>query len=216
MNQRCINVLDEVDWETTILEVGTADSLEGLNELQSVCDAIYPVLRVAAKNWLYQHSYNTNSVEDLVSIAFQAYVSVREKYTPPNTDNEGILKSFKAWCCRVAENEWEHNRAKDIDSEMVDYNDELEAGDNEEYYSSALTKCQKQILLEELEKIPGNMKECLLDQAAVKSSRQQNKRGLKGEAKRIAEQYGCTESAIRKRRSRLFESIKTRASKECK
>lgn len=216
MIQRCINVLDEADWETVLYEVGTADDLGNLNnELQLICDATYPMLRVMARNWLETYEYEHSAVTDLVAIAMQAYLVVRDQFTPPDDNNEGILKAFKAWLAKVAVSSWNDLRATDINADMLEYKDECTTSTDEEYYRTELMDCQYRILSEELNSLPANIKDCLLELAGLKNSAQQRVRGLKGETERVVKQYGLSDTQIRKRRERLFKSVRTRASEEC-
>ena len=219
MNQRCIKKLDEEDWETILLEVGTAKTLEGLGEeAQLINKAIYPALSSIAYKWLNKRHLNTNQVQDLVSIAFQSCILHLVQFTPPDASSKDILKAFKAWAIKLAINEWKSLLAKDVDRDMVSYEDFIDVPSNadSDFFSNALNDCLKQVLYEELDALHGNIKECLLALAQVKNSTQQNVRGLKNESKQIVELYGYKPDAVRKQKSRLFTRVKERADKECK
>jgi len=231
MNENAYLLQSEIDWETLILEAQTAPA--GLESEAFGClyVTIYGYMRTLAQKWLERHQLSEVQDNALVAIGLDKILKEISKFDPPNDDSAGIGRAFKGWVSTCCEREWGNNknihRELAFDSHMLEEWEKNSCSSVEEQLiteerglSSISSRQQaiyeqRQMLNEELSRLPEAMRDAILESEDLKSVDRPKGRGLKGEAAAIASKHGLTTGAIRTARSRLVNRVKERFPKEC-
>ena len=231
MNEKAYLVKSGIDWETLILEVQTDPAGVESEAFGALYHAIYGYLHTLAQKWLVRHHLSEVQDNALVAIGLDKILKEITKFEPPDDDSAGIGRAFKAWVSRCCEYEWRNNknihRELALDSHVLEewvnhsspsIEDQLTA--EEEGASSVSLRQQtrskqREILDEELHRLPEAMRDAILESEDLKSIDKPAGRGKNGEAVVIASKYGLTQGAIRTARSRLVKKVGERFRKEC-
>jgi len=229
MTNNCVQLTQDTDWGMVILEVQTApDMAESSQEYTMLYEAIYGVLITNARKWLISRGYSHAHDQELMSIGLDFVFKVIDKFEVPEKSSEEILRSFKAWALKCSVREWTkrvqlekcfsqdnteltfNNQTPSVEDVLID-EEEKSTPQNR---SNADIELQRKILCEELDQLPSEMRDALLEIEDLKRPDSPNGRGKQGESKLIAEKYGHTTGSIRTRRSRLASKVKDRFKKE--
>jgi len=221
----------EIDWETLILEVQTTPAGVESEAFGCLYAAIYGYLHTLAQKWLARHQLSEVQDNALVAIGLDKVLKEICKFETPDDDSAGIGRAFKGWLSKCCEREWNNNknihRDLALDSHVLEDWGENSCPSVEEQLitkergvssislrQQAISK-QRQILNEELKRLPEAMRDAIVESENLKSIDNLGGRGKKGEAAAIASKHGLKPGAIRTARSRLGKRVEERFLKEC-
>lgn len=231
MSDNAYLLQSEIDWETLILEVQTDPTGVESEAFGRLYVASYGYLCTLAQKWLERHQLSEVQDNALVAIGLDKILKEIGKFEAPDDDSAGIGQAFKGWISTCCEREWGNN--KNIHRELVLDSHALEEwGKNscpsveeqliaEEGGVSSISLRQqtiaeqKQILNEELNRLPEAMRDAILESEDLKRVDNPAGRGKKGEAAAIASKYALTPGAVRTARSRLVNRVEKGFLKEC-
>lgn len=231
MSENAYLLQAEIDWETLILEVQTDPAGVESEAFGKLYGVIYGYLRTIAKKWLARHQLSEVQDDALVAIGLDKVLKEISKFETPDDDSAGIGWAFKGWISRCCEREWSSNknihRELALDSHVLEEWDKNSCPSVEEQMitkergepsislrQQTISK-QRQILNEELMRLPEAMRDAIVESEDLKSIDNLAGRGKKGEAAAIASKHGLKPGAIRTARSRLGKRVEERFLKEC-
>lgn len=223
--------MSEIDWETLILEVQTDPAGVESEAFGRFYIAIYGYMRTLAQKWLERRQLSEVQDNALVAIGLDKVFKEISKFAPPDDDSDGVGRAFRGWISTCCEHEWRNSKNihKELafDAHMLEEREKNSCPSVEEQlvaeesgtFSVSLRQqaiyAQRQILNEELNRLPEAMRDAILESEDQKNVKNLKGRGVQGEVASIASKHGLTPGAIRTARSRLAKKTKERFEKEC-
>lgn len=219
-----------IDWEILILEVQTDPAGASSDSFGQLYLALFGYLEFIAQQWLERNNLCQAQDHALVAIGLDKIYKEIGKFCAPLTDSEGIGRAFKGWCSTVCKREWKSNRhvhsEQPIDPVILEEWDMGATPSVEESVISEEASCEplgpqqqmnvlrRQILAQELDRLPEAMRDALLETEGEKSVANPKARGKQGESAAIAQKHGVTPGAVRQARMRLVQRVDERFKKE--
>lgn len=225
MSENAQQLEPEIDWETLILDVQTSPEVESSEAFGYLYDRLYGFIHTLAKKWLERHYLSEAQDNALVAIGLDKILNEICKFDIPEDDSDGIGRAFKSWvsiCCRREWSSSKHiHRELPLDEVGMDSHpsieEELVSAEAEGSINTERQQAievQRQILNDELDRLPESMREAILETEDLKAIENLTGRGRKGEAAAIASKHNLTPGAIRTARCRLGNRVKQRYQKE--